>query len=115
MQTGQLGDGTEVTRLHPVQVTGTWNQLATADEWTCGVHLNGTAACWGQAYGDTPAAAGGPTTWRTLDLGVAHACGLRPDGSAWCFGENYYGQLGDGTTTRRLSAVPVTTPASGYF
>ena len=34
---------------------------------------------------------------------------LTSDGSLWAWGYNENGQLGDGTTTRRLSPVPVAT------
>jgi alpha-tubulin suppressor-like RCC1 family protein len=39
--------------------------------------------------------------------GRDHSLALRSDGTAWAFGHNPYGQLGDGTTTRRTSPVPV--------
>jgi alpha-tubulin suppressor-like RCC1 family protein len=39
--------------------------------------------------------------------GRDHSLALRADGTAWAFGHNTYGQLGDGTTTRRTSPVPV--------
>jgi alpha-tubulin suppressor-like RCC1 family protein len=32
---------------------------------------------------------------------------IKTDGSLWAWGNNEYGQLGDGTTTDRLSPVPV--------
>ena len=39
--------------------------------------------------------------------GSRHACALMMDGVAWCWGDNTYGQLGDGTTTRRLVPTQV--------
>src|SRR5688500_9977629 len=37
-----------------------------------------------------------------------HSCALRPDGSVRCWGMNDVGQVGDGTTTDRLTPVAVT-------
>ncbi len=42
-----------------------------------------------------------------LDVGDAHGCALRDDGTMLCWGNNEYGQLGDGTSTNRLTPVPV--------
>ncbi len=39
--------------------------------------------------------------------GVEHNCALREDTSVWCWGRNYFGSLGDGTDTRRTTAVQV--------
>lgn len=46
---------------------------------------------------------------RALTAGVSHGCGLQGDGTAWCWGANESGQLGDGTTQDRDSAVRVDT------
>ncbi|WP_435743042.1 cutinase family protein [Nocardioides sp. SYSU DS0663] len=35
------------------------------------------------------------------------SCAVRDDGTAWCWGRNSHGQLGDGTTTTRLTPVEV--------
>jgi alpha-tubulin suppressor-like RCC1 family protein len=37
-----------------------------------------------------------------------HSVALKSDGTVWCFGNNGSGQLGDGTTTNRSTAVQVT-------
>ncbi|MCW2735474.1 cutinase family protein [Nocardioides sp.] len=39
--------------------------------------------------------------------GGQSSCAVRPDGTAWCQGRNDYGQLGDGTTTLRVSPTQV--------
>jgi len=41
--------------------------------------------------------------------GFGHSLALKTDGTLWAFGYNSYGQLGDGTTTNRLSPVQVMT------
>lgn len=43
--------------------------------------------------------------------GAYHACGDGSDGKVYCWGQNYYGQLGDGTTTNRSTPVAVAAPA----
>jgi alpha-tubulin suppressor-like RCC1 family protein len=42
-----------------------------------------------------------------MALGEFHACGLTGDGSAYCWGRNSAGNLGDNSTTNRLSPVLV--------
>jgi alpha-tubulin suppressor-like RCC1 family protein len=44
---------------------------------------------------------------RTLTAGGRHTCALSATGAAFCWGWNGFGQIGDGTTTIRLSPVPV--------
>ena len=53
--------------------------------------------------------------------GQYHTLALKNDGTVWACGDNSYGQLGDGTTTQRLTPVQVssltgiTEVAGGYF
>lgn len=44
----------------------------------------------------------------SLALGNDHSCARKSDGTVACWGQNAYGQLGDGTTTYRVSPAPVT-------
>ena len=43
----------------------------------------------------------------TVAVGGRHVCALDARGAVWCWGNNDYGQLGDGTTERRLTPVRV--------
>lgn len=63
---------------------------------------------WFQARGGPAEAADGVTA---VDPGGAHSCALTAAAGVKCWGWNYYGQLGDGTTTARFA--PVSTCAGG--
>ena len=39
--------------------------------------------------------------------GDLHSLAVKPDGTVWAWGYNYYGQVGDGTTTNRSTPVQV--------
>ena len=53
--------------------------------------------CWTVAGAVTP----------QIAVGGNHTVVLETDGSVWTWGYNNYGQIGDGTTNERLTAVKV--------
>jgi alpha-tubulin suppressor-like RCC1 family protein len=61
----------------------------------------------GRPYCTRPVPAAYGLTLRTLEPGSHNACGLTPEGKAYCWGSNRTGQVGDGTTTDRLTPAPV--------
>jgi Regulator of Chromosome Condensation (RCC1) repeat protein len=42
-----------------------------------------------------------------IAAGHLHSCAVIANGAVWCWGDNTFGQLGIGTTSRSLRAVPV--------
>jgi alpha-tubulin suppressor-like RCC1 family protein len=82
---------------------------------TCAIPGDGSVSCWGyngngQLGDGTNTNRNSPTQTSSLGEGrtaVAiaagwyHTCAILDDGSVSCWGNNYYGQLGDGTTTNR--------------
>jgi alpha-tubulin suppressor-like RCC1 family protein len=119
---GQLGDGTVTGRSSPVSVVGgitDWCQVDIRFSTTVALRKNGTAWAWGNngggPLGDNTTTArsspvsvvGGISDWLQISAGGQHTLARRSNGSAWAWGCNTVGQLGDNTTTSRLSPVSV--------
>ncbi len=117
-ESGQIGDGTNQDRLSPVPVGGTLRflQVTVGGNHSCGLTTDNRAFCWGsnadRQVGNnstlsqvrTPAAVAGNRRFIQVNGGGFHTCGVTTDARAFCWGVNLFGQLGDGTTSRR--AVP---------
>jgi hypothetical protein len=126
---GQLGDGTATTRLTPVEVSSLASAvttLAAGAIHTCAVTAGG-AMCWGDNdYGQlgngTTISRSTPVDVSGLASGVAalaaggfHTCAETSGGGVKCWGANQFGQVGDGTTTTRLTPVDVFLPVVCYL
>jgi alpha-tubulin suppressor-like RCC1 family protein len=133
---GQLGNGTIDTAAtssvrNPVIVVGLTDAVAVgAGEWhTCAVHSGGTVSCWGfngsgELGNGTTTSSATPVTVSGISNAVAvsgaidnggangaydgSTCALLGDGTVECWGDNYFGELGNGTTTNSSTPVPVT-------
>lgn len=104
---GQLGDGstTDHPLPAPVSAGSTWTDLQVGVISACGIGSGG-ARCWGSGVtAPVTVAAGVPLV--TLDAGYGHYCGRTAAGGGWCWGSNFYGQVGDSSTTDRAAPVPV--------
>lgn len=117
---GQLGDNTITKRSSPVQTIafGTnWKQISCGYQATAAVKTDGTLWVWGQningQLGDNTFASksspvqtiAGGSNWKQVSCGQTHMAAIKTDGTLWIWGDNTNGQLGDNTTTRRLSPV----------
>jgi alpha-tubulin suppressor-like RCC1 family protein len=117
---GQLGNGSTVDRRSPVDVTSLGSgvvSIAAGEVHTCVVLAGGGVSCWGAnrfgqlgngatANSSVPVAVAGLASQAgQVAAGVEHTCVLNTSGMVRCVGANYYGQLGNGTTTNSLSPV----------
>jgi len=127
---GEIGDGSTTHRYLPVQVSGLTDVVAISPgrSYCLALRSDGSVWAWGlnhsgqlgdgtttyrtvpvQVVGLPPIraiAGGGPDTWPNSQ-NAGHSLAVAADGSVWAWGRNYYGQLGDGTTTDRLTPVQV--------
>ncbi len=125
---GELGDGTTIQRLTPVDVSGLTSgvsAIAAGSSHTCALTTSGGVKCWGSnvngQLGDgtttqhlTPVDVSGLTSGvSAIATGGGHACALTTGGGVKCWGSNIEGQLGDGTITDRLTPVDVSGLTSG--
>jgi hypothetical protein len=114
---GELGDGTLTYRYTPTRIgtDSNWKFIVAVRYHTVAIKKDSSLWAWGWndrgQLGDgtttnrnTPTRIGTGNDWATIADGSAvHTVAIKTDGSLFAWGWNLYGQLGDVTTTNRLT------------
>jgi len=119
---GQLGDGTAISKSSPVTVVGgitNWSAISARGAHSLGLTDTGVLYAWGFGgygrLGDGTAISksspvtvvGSITNWSAIAAGGFHNLGLTDAGVIYAWGTGGNGQLGDGTTIDKSSPVTV--------
>ncbi len=125
-QNAQLGTDPNSDMTVPQDVMGLPGRVrsvAPGAKHTCALLSSGEVNCWGMngngqlGHGTTMGSLT-PVSVKGISDGVSisvnsigsHTCALTKSGTIKCWGYNFYGQLGDGTTTDRDAPVVVSIP-----
>ena len=122
---GQLGNAATASQAFPMQPANLSDALAVAggNSHSLAIRQDNSVWAWGANWagqlGDnttadkhTPVAVlqadgGSLTGAKAIAAGGSHSLALKTDGSVWAWGGNWYGQLGDNSTTDRHTPIQV--------
>jgi alpha-tubulin suppressor-like RCC1 family protein len=127
---GQVGDGTTITRKMPVPVVGVRNAVAIAADSGISAALlaDGTVMTWGAGNGalgrktvtrdaphPTPALVEGVSGIRALAIGSIHMVALTKTGTVMSWGDNMIGEIGHpGASPRAIAGLTNVTSVEAY-
>ena len=120
----QLGDGTSVRKNVPTQIgtASDWASVAAGSGYSVAIKTDGTLWTWGGRngfgnFGDIPDTSvpsqistgyNGASVYAGKDYTVIK----KTDGTLWAWGFNDYGQLGDGTSVRKINLTQIGTASN---
>ena len=123
---GQLGDGTTIDKLYPIEVNASsWLSISAGDDYTVAIKSDNTLWAWGSnsigqlghspigSNSDTPVQEeSNSTNWKSITANVgskykSHTIAYKNDGSLWSWGDNGSGQLGQDDTTDRSTPTQI--------
>ena len=116
---GQLGDGTTTDRYTPVKIMDNVASANLGDDHSAAITKDGSLYMWGK--NDCGQLGDGTTDNKTnktrphrvasnvqsVELGDVHTTVISKDGGLYTWGYNYYGQLGNGTTTKSSNPIKI--------
>lgn len=120
---GQLGLGTFTSVNAPIQVTALSGITSIACGYRLTLALKNDGTVW--SFGENgvgqlgigisgsgtesyaPVQVNGLTSITAIACGWEHCFAMKNDGTVWAWGGNYYGKLGDGTTTDRSTPTQI--------
>ena len=116
---GRLGDGTTTDRYTPVKIMDNVASANLGDDHSAAITKDGSLYMWGK--NDCGQLGDGTTDNKTnktrphrvasnvqsVELGDVHTTVISKDGGLYTWGYNYYGQLGNGTTTKSSNPIKI--------
>jgi alpha-tubulin suppressor-like RCC1 family protein len=98
---------TSIISASPARAAAQWSTVSAGHDHACGVQVDHTLWCWGEAaYGQlglgrnqilprtVPTRVGTRTDWSLVYAGGRHTCALTMGGVRYCWGQTIYGALG---------------------
>lgn len=118
---GQLGNNSTITSLVPVNVSSLSGikQIAAGPYHTCAITAQDVVLCWGGSLGNgssanqlTPTSVAGLMAVKQVSGSPGinegkYSCAALNSGQVHCWGSNLYGQLGNNSTTDRISPAVI--------